>query len=54
MFRKGEMNVFLCSLEDNMHQTSLHFAILKGNYHLAEYLITLSNINVCIRNKHGE
>jgi hypothetical protein len=43
-----------CSLEDNMHQTTLHLVIIKENYELVEYLITLPNINVCIRDKQGE
>ncbi len=44
----------LFSLEDNIRQTSLHFAIIKENYDLVEYLITLPNINVCIRDKQGK
>ncbi|CAF4767118.1 unnamed protein product [Rotaria sp. Silwood1] len=43
----------LPNLEDDIHRTSLHFAIRKENYDLVEYLITLPNINVCIKDKQG-
>ncbi|CAF2363639.1 unnamed protein product [Rotaria sp. Silwood2] len=43
----------LPNLQDNIHRTSLHFAIRKENYDLVEYLITLPNINVCIKDKQG-
>ncbi|CAF0964629.1 unnamed protein product [Rotaria sordida] len=43
----------LPNLEDDIHQTSLHFAIRRENYDLVEYLITLPNINVCIKDNQG-
>ncbi|CAF0806053.1 unnamed protein product [Adineta steineri] len=41
------------NLEDNMCQTCLHHAIIKEKYDLVEYLISLSNINMYIRDKYG-
>ncbi|CAF4431972.1 unnamed protein product, partial [Adineta steineri] len=36
-----------------MRQTCLHHAILKEKYDLVEYLISLSTINMYIRDKYG-
>ncbi|CAF0962812.1 unnamed protein product [Didymodactylos carnosus] len=38
---------------DYMRQTCLHFALMKEKYDLVEYLLTLDNVNICTRNKHG-
>ncbi len=50
----SSVDIPLYSLEDNTHRTIFHYAIIKENYDLVEYLITLSNVNVCVKDKQGE